>query len=84
MWTGFPFPNSSCHFPRSASGSRTHSAPQFSIRWLVTKDGGAAGGFEEKVRAAEKNGVQMVVIRRPKEDGESYETILEMCKEMMG
>ncbi len=57
---------------------------QFSIRWLVTKDGGAAGGFEEKVRAAEKNGVQMVVIRRPKEDGESYETILEMCKEMMG
>ena len=25
---------------------------QFHIRWLVTKDGGAAGGFAEKVQAA--------------------------------
>ncbi len=26
---------------------------QFAIRFLVTKDGGAAGGFEEKARAAQ-------------------------------
>lgn len=56
---------------------------QFSIQWLVTKDGGAAGGFEEKVRAAEETGARLVVIRRPKEEGESYETILRICKEMM-
>ena len=56
----------------------------FSIRWLVTKDGGAAGGFAEKAEAARKTGVRLVVIRRPKEDGEPYETILELCKEMMG
>ncbi len=57
---------------------------QFSIGWLVTKDGGAAGGFAEKVRAAQETGAKLVVIRRPKEDGESFETILQLCKEMMG
>lgn len=57
---------------------------QFSIQWLVTKDGGAAGGFGEKAEAAQQTGARLVVIRRPKEDGESYETILELCKEMMG
>lgn len=56
---------------------------QFSIEWLVTKDGGAAGGFGEKAEAAQQTGARLVVIRRPKEDGESYETILELCKEMM-
>lgn len=56
---------------------------QFSIRWLVTKDGGEAGGFAEKAEAAREMGTCLVVIRRPKEDGESYETILKLCKEMM-
>ncbi len=57
---------------------------QFSIQWLVTKDGGAAGGFAEKAEAAQQTGARLVVIRRPKEDGEPYEIILELCKEMMG
>lgn len=57
---------------------------QFSIQWLVTKDGGAAGGFAEKAQAARQTGTHLVVIRRPKEDGEPYETILKLCKEMMG
>ncbi len=56
---------------------------QFSIQWLVTKDGGAAGGFDEKAQAAQKTGVRLVVIRRPKESGESYETIVKRCREMM-
>ena len=57
---------------------------QFSIGWLVTKDGGMAGGFAEKAKAAQETGAHLVVIRRPKEDGEPYESILEFCKEMMG
>lgn len=57
---------------------------QFSIEWLVTKDGGAAGGFAEKAEAAQRTGARLVVICRPKEDGEPYETILKLCKEMMG
>ena len=37
---------------------------QFQIRYLVTKDGGAAGGFAEKVQAAADTGAQLVVLRR--------------------
>lgn len=54
---------------------------QFSIRWLVTKDGGNPGGFAEKLEAARKCGVQSIVIRRPADHGESYEAVLEFCKE---
>lgn len=54
---------------------------QFSIRYLVTKDGGSPGGFEEKIEAAKACGVQVVVIRRPEDDGEPYEKVLNFCKE---
>lgn len=54
---------------------------QFSIRYLVTKDGGAPGGFEEKLQAARACGVKLVVVRRPVDQGEPYETVLDFCKE---
>lgn len=56
---------------------------QFHIQFMVTKDGGAAGGFAEKVQAAQACGVQLVVIRRPAERGETAEEILHRCKEML-
>lgn len=56
---------------------------QFHIQFMVTKDGGAAGGFAEKVQAAQDSGVQLVVIRRPEEQGETAEEILRRCKEML-
>ena len=49
---------------------------QFQIAWLVTKDAGTAGGFQEKVAAALALGVRTVVIRRPVESGASMEEIL--------
>lgn len=53
---------------------------QYDIRHLVTKDSGAAGGFEEKLLAAKETGVICHVIRRPeKEEGvdlyEAYERV---------
>lgn len=54
---------------------------QFAIRYLVTKDGGAPGGFAEKLEAAKACDVQVIVVRRPQDTGESYETILNFCKE---
>ncbi|MCI8574430.1 MAG: precorrin-6A reductase [Oscillibacter sp.] len=56
---------------------------QFQISFLVTKDGGKAGGFPEKAAAAEAAGVELVVISRAPETGESYETILQQCREML-
>lgn len=42
-------------------------------KWLVTKESGKPGGFEEKIRSAAKVGAGVVVIGRPKEDGPSEE-----------
>ena len=36
-----------------------------SARWLVTKESGSAGGFEEKAEAARETGAGLVVIGRP-------------------
>ncbi len=36
-------------------------------RWLVTKDGGRAGGTETKLRAAKALGMDVIVIKRPQE-----------------
>lgn len=53
---------------------------QYECRFLVTKDGGQAGGFLEKMEAARDCGVQAIVIGRPKkETGLS----LGACKDML-
>ena len=56
---------------------------QLGIAVLVTKDGGAAGGFPQKRAAAGALGVKLVVISRPRETGASPEEILQMVKERM-
>ena len=57
---------------------------QHHIAYLVTKDGGPAGGFGEKAAAAQAAGAGLVLIRRPREDGLDYEAVLQRCREMMG
>ena len=47
-------------------------------KWLVTKDGGDAGGFEAKAAAARKAGARLVVIcRPPQRDGVDYSQVIE-------
>lgn len=55
---------------------------QFHIVYLVTKDGGAAGGYPEKARAAKACGVRLIVLRRPEETGETMEAILNEIERM--
>ena len=45
--------------------------------WMVTKESGTAGGFEEKASAAGQAGAGLIVIGRPKEDGISLREALE-------
>ena len=53
---------------------------QYDCRYLVTKDSGKAGGFEEKMEAAVECGVVPVIIGRPlKEEGLS----IRECKHML-
>lgn len=56
---------------------------QYHISWLVTKDGGAVGGFAEKVEAAENTGARLVVIARPEETGQDFETVLRECEDFL-
>ena len=41
---------------------------QTGARYLVTKESGPAGGFPEKLRAARRAGVTVVLVRRPKRE----------------
>ena len=55
------------------------------IRYLVTKDTGAAGGFGEKLRAARACGVTAIVIRRPlSETGVSVAECLQLLGQRCG
>lgn len=49
---------------------------QYNIKWLVTKDGGAPGGFTEKLAAAELCKVDVVVISRPPDEGIIFDAVL--------
>ena len=46
---------------------------QYHISYLVTKEAGRNGGFEEKLRAAKRCGVKAIVIRRPEDSGVTVE-----------
>ena len=58
---------------------------QFQIRHLVTKESGTAGGFPEKVSAAEKLGAALYVIGNPEQqDGLSYDQVCRKLEELTG
>lgn len=56
---------------------------QYQIRWLVTKDGGRAGGFGEKLAATRATGAELVLVERPPDEGEGLEEILQQIKEQL-
>ena len=61
---------------RSALLKQTEAA------WFVTKESGATGGFEEKLKAARLAQAVPVIVGRPYETGESLETVKEMIKQI--
>ena len=53
--------------------------------WMVTKDGGEAGGFPAKVSAARKSGAGLVVIGRPPQrEGLPFTAVLDVLCERFG
>lgn len=58
---------------------------EYDIRYLVTKESGATGGFQEKMEAAKEAGVEVVVIGRPeKEEGLTYVRMIGFLREKIG
>ncbi len=49
-------------------------------KWVVTKESGKNGGFEEKRRAAAETGSGLIVIERPVEEGVSLQYVLRRLK----
>ncbi len=66
--------------PFSAEMNQAHLR-EYDCRFLVTKDGGKAGGFEEKIKGAEGAGAEVLVIRRPLDQGISLEAVIREVKE---
>ena len=52
---------------------------QYRIRYLVSKDGGVAGGFPDKVRACRETGAELILLSRPEESGLDFETVYQRC-----
>jgi len=57
---------------------------QIDAKYIVTKDSGTAGGYEDKVRAAMRAGAIVVLIERPKEEGSSYDEVVSMLEDRLG
>ena len=58
---------------------------RYNTRYLVTKDSGSVGGFEEKARAAAKAGAELIVIaRNGLEQGTGYCEIVKLLKDRYG
>ena len=57
---------------------------QTGAKYMVTKDSGTVGGFEEKVRAARRAGARIVLVRKPDDDGVSYDEAVRMLSERLG
>lgn len=60
-------PHSHCIAMQGPFGAELNTAllRRWNIRWLVTKESGAAGGLEEKLRAAHEAGAEVIVVGRP-------------------
>ncbi len=56
----------------------------YGITCQVTKASGAAGGFWNKINAAEKLGIVSIVIAPPAESGYSYDETVKMLEEKFG
>lgn len=58
---------------------------QYHIACMVTKESGKAGGYQEKIQAAENAGIPVYVIGRPKEkDGLSFAQVCSRLKKLCG
>ena len=53
----------------------------YQIDVMVTKESGRAGGFLEKIRACQTEGIPAIVIARPEEAGLTFAEVLKVCRQ---
>ena len=57
---------------------------QYEITYLVTKESGVPGGYQEKINAAKRTGAEVFVIGCPEEEGYSFPEICRKLEDMRG
>jgi precorrin-6Y C5,15-methyltransferase (decarboxylating) len=57
---------------------------QIDAKYIVTKDSGTAGGYEDKVRAAVRAGAKVVLVERPKEEGSDFDEVVSILNDRLG
>ncbi len=57
---------------------------QCDAKYVVTKESGTVGGFEEKLSAARRAGAELIVITRPEDEGISPEEAVKVLSERFG
>ena len=57
---------------------------QTGARYMVTKDGGTVGGFDDKLRAARRAGAITVLVKRPDDRGLSYSETVRLLEDRLG
>mgnify|MGYP002709279708 CR=1 FL=1 len=62
---GFTGKNLICMQGPFSEALNTAMLKQVNAAWMVTKEAGKAGGFEEKLRAARNAGARLVIVKRP-------------------
>ena len=55
---------------------------KYNAKWIVTKSSGKTGGFDEKISAAKKLGINVIVIKRPNQkNGLSFDEVTKIIDE---
>lgn len=57
---------------------------QIGASFIVTKDSGTVGGYEEKVRAARRAGATVVLVRKPDDSGHPYGEVVRLLEDRLG
>ena len=78
---GYPLKNIICMQGPFSKDMNTATLKHIKAEYLVTKDTGKTGGFDEKLEAAKAAGAELIIIGRPEEKSKGY-TINELKKIM--
>ena len=57
---------------------------QIGAKYMVTKDSGTVGGFEDKLNAARRAGTKVILVRRPDDTGLDFDGTVKLLEERLG
>lgn len=81
---GFSGPNLICGQGPFSEESTYAALKDCGAKYMVTKDSGDLGGFNDKVRAARRAGVTTIVVRRPYDKGMTYSEAVSKLEDILG